>query len=53
MEDTTVICNMCEELFASENELRNHQQTVHAAEVSNRRRTRDNERDEDDLETAA
>jgi len=60
MEDTTVTCSMCDESFNSEHGLRNHQQTAHAAEVSNpevssRRRSRENEPDEgeQEQETAA
>jgi hypothetical protein len=52
MEDPTMTCSMCDQSFDSEHELRNHQQTVHAAEVSNRRRSRENEPD-DEQETAA
>jgi hypothetical protein len=53
MEDTTMTCSLCDESFNSERELRNHQQTVHAAEVSSRRRSYDIEPEEDEQETAA
>lgn len=45
MENATVNGGICGESFNSEHELRKHQQTVHAAEVNNRRRSRDNESD--------
>lgn len=55
MENAALSCSLCEELFESESALRRHQQTVHAAEMSNRRRLHDNqyESEEDDQETAA
>jgi hypothetical protein len=59
MEDTMMACSLCDESFNSERELRNHQQFVHVAEVSNRRRSRDIEpeeiepEEEDEQETAA
>jgi hypothetical protein len=53
MEDPTMTCSMCEELFDSEQELREHQLTVHAAHVTNRKRSRENEPDADEEETAA
>jgi hypothetical protein len=53
MDETTLTCSLCDESFDSEHELRDHQQTVHAAEVRNRRRSRENEPGEDEQETAA
>jgi hypothetical protein len=53
MEETTLICSMCDKSFNSEHELRDHQQTVHAVEVRDRRRSRENDPDEDEQETAA
>ncbi|HEX9110617.1 MAG TPA: hypothetical protein VF845_04010 [Terriglobales bacterium] len=53
MEDTMLTCSMCDESFNSEQELRDHQQTVHAAEVRNRIGSRENDADEDEQETAA
>ena len=53
MKDTMLTCSMCDESFNSEHELRDHQQTVHAAEVRNLRRSRENDPDEDEQETAA
>ncbi len=45
-------CNLCDESFSSEHELRDHQQTVHAAGVNSRRSSHESELD-DDQETAA
>jgi hypothetical protein len=53
MEEPVIICSRCDEPFSSEHELRNHQQTVHAAELRDRRRSRENEPGEDEQETAA
>lgn len=53
MEDTTMTCSICDESFDSEQELKDHQQTVHAAAVSSRRRSLDDELDTDEQETAA
>ncbi len=53
MADTMMTCALCDESFDSEYELRNHQQIAHAAEIDNRRRSRMNEPDEDEQETAA
>ncbi|MFZ0797698.1 MAG: hypothetical protein WCA13_06415 [Terriglobales bacterium] len=53
MEDKAMTRSLCDEPFDSERELRNHQQTVHAAEMSNRRGSRDNEPEAGDKETAA
>lgn len=53
MEDTTMTCSICDKSFNSEEELRHHQQTVHAAAVSSRRRSHENEPDADEQETAA
>lgn len=53
MEEPTTTCSMCDEFFDSEHELRTHQLTVHAAELSNRSRSRENEPDGDEEETAA
>lgn len=53
MEDTTMTCSICGESFNSEHELKEHQQLVHAAAVSHRRRSRESELDADERETAA
>ena len=54
MEDTTMTYSICGEPFNSEQELRHHQQTVHAAAVSTRRRSHENEPDDaDEQEPAA
>jgi hypothetical protein len=54
MEDTTMTCSICDESFNSEQELRHHQQTVHAVAVSARRRSHENEPDDaDEQKTAA
>jgi len=53
MADTMMTCALCDESFDSEYELRNHQQIAHAAEIDNRRRSRENDPDEDEQETAA
>jgi hypothetical protein len=54
MEDTTMMCSICDELFNSEQELRRHQLTVHAAAVSSHRRSDyQDELDAEDQETAA
>ncbi len=53
MEDMPVSCSLSEELFNSDHALRDHQRTVHAAAVSNRRRTVDAEPEGDEQETAA
>jgi hypothetical protein len=50
MNETTITCSMCDEPFNTEEELRDHQQIVHAAEVNNRRRSRTNDPDEDEQE---
>jgi len=53
MAEPMMTCGLCDESFDSEYELRNRQQIAHAAEISNRRRSRVNEPDEDEQETAA
>jgi Zinc finger, C2H2 type len=56
MEDTIMTCSICDEPFNSEQELRRHQQTVHAAAVSSRRRSHQEDEldaDADEQETAA
>jgi hypothetical protein len=53
MEDTTITCTVCEESFDSDYDLLIHQQTVHAADLANRKRSRTNHSDEDEQETAA
>jgi hypothetical protein len=53
MEETTLTCTRCDESFNSEHELRDHQQTVHADAVRNRRRSGENDPSEDEQETAA
>jgi hypothetical protein len=53
MEEPTMTCNLCDESFNSEHELRDHQQTFHAAGVSSRRRSHESELDVDEEETAA
>ena len=54
MEDTMMTCSICDQFFNSEQELREHQQTVHAAAVNSRRRSHDeDELDSDDQEYAA
>jgi transcription elongation factor Elf1 len=54
MEDMTLTCGICDESFDSEEELRHHQLTIHAAAVSTRRRSHENEPDDaDEQETAA
>lgn len=53
MQDTTMTCSICGASFNSEQELRSHQQIVHAAGVSSRRRSHENEPDADEQETAA
>jgi hypothetical protein len=54
MEDTTMTCSICDESFNSEQELRHHQLTVHAAAVSSHRRSYyEDEPDADERETAA
>jgi C2H2 type zinc finger protein len=52
MEDPTMTCNLCDESFNSEHELRDHQQTAHALGVNSRRRSHESELD-DEQETAA
>lgn len=51
--DPTMTCTLCDASFSSEHELRDHQQTFHAAEVSGRRRSHESELDADEEETAA
>ena len=53
MEDTALICSICDASFDSEQELREHQRTVHAAAVGARRHSPENEHDADEQETAA
>ena len=55
MEDATITCTVCDESFDSEQELLIHQQTTHAVELTNRKRSRTNHSDEDEeeQETAA
>ena len=52
MEDTTMTCSICNTSFNSEQELRDHQQTVHAAAVRNLR-PNESEPEADEQETAA
>ena len=51
MGDMTLTCSICDESFSSEEELIDHEQTVHAAAVGTRRRFHEDEPDEQ--ETAA
>jgi len=51
-DDAMMPCSMCDETFNSEHELRNHQQAVHSAVVSNRLRSRGDEAETDEYETA-
>lgn len=53
MEDPTMTCSLCDESFNSEHELRDHQQTVHAAQMTIRRRSHESELGADEEETAA
>jgi len=51
-DETMMPCNMCDETFNSEYELRDHQRAVHSAVVSNRLRSRGDEAETDEYETA-
>ena len=54
MEDDIMNCSICDESFNSEQELRQHELTVHAAAVSSHRRSHEeDELDADDQEAAA